>query len=209
MKLLLVVATRAEIAPLLDYYHLDGEHFIQSQKFDVLITGVGIAATAFALGQHLNLAYHAVLNVGIAGSFDREISLGDLVNVSTDSFAELGAESGDDFIAIDELGFGKSNYTLAGGWIPDLPQVRAITVNTVHGSSSTIERILERLNPQIESMEGAAICYASEQLNIPALQIRSISNYVEHRNTAKWEIGLAIQSLNNWLINNLSLFLVK
>lgn len=209
MKLLLVVATRAEIAPLLDHYHLAGEDFIQSPKFDVLITGVGITATAFALGQRLNLDYRIVLNVGIAGSFDEGIAIGSLVNVSEDSFAELGAESGNDFISIDELGFGKSSYTLAGGWIPDLPQVRAITVNTVHGNTTTIERILQRLNPQVESMEGAAACYACEQLNIPALQIRSISNYVEYRNTAKWEVGLAIQSLNSWLINNLSLFLVK
>lgn len=209
MKLLLVVATRAEIAPLLDHYHLAGGNFIQSSKFDILITGVGITATAFALGQYLNHDYHAVLNIGIAGSFDREIALGDLVNVSADSFAELGAENGDDFISIDELGLGKSSYALSGSWIPDLPQARAITVNTVHGNTTTIARILKRLNPQVESMEGAAICYACAQLNIPALQIRSISNYVEHRNTANWKIGLAIQSLNNWLISNLSLFLVK
>ncbi|MCY1528458.1 Futalosine hydrolase [compost metagenome] len=54
-------------------------------------------------------------------------------------------------------------------------------------------------------MEGAAVFYAAEQLHIPSAQIRCISNYVEKRNREKWEIGLAIANLNEWLVKYLNI----
>lgn len=203
MKLLLVVATKAEVAPLFAEYNLPDQDFVQTSKFDVLITGVGMTATAFALGQHLNPHYHLVLNVGIAGSFDQTIELGGLVQITSDTFAELGAENGDQFIPIDELGFGQSTYTLDSSFIPDLLQVKGITVNKVHGNTSSIALLQKRLAVQTESMEGAAVCYACAQLNISLLQVRSISNYIEQRNKANWKIELAIKNLHHWLINYL------
>jgi futalosine hydrolase len=50
MKILLVAATRAEISILLEHFNLTDGNFITSENFDVLITGVGMTATAFALG---------------------------------------------------------------------------------------------------------------------------------------------------------------
>lgn len=45
-------------------------------------------------------------------------------------------------------------------------------------------------------MEGAAVFYVANQLNIPAIQIRSISNYVEPRDRANWKIQEALSSLS-------------
>ena len=39
----------------------------------------------------------------------------------------------------------------------NLNHVKAITVNTVHGNEDSISKIINRLNPDIETMEGAAI----------------------------------------------------
>jgi futalosine hydrolase len=47
-------------------------------------------------------------------------------------------------------------------------------------------------------MEGAAVFYVCLNENIPVLQIRSISNYVEDRDTTKWDIPLAIKQLNKF-----------
>ena len=73
-------------------------------------------------------------------------------------------------------------------------------MNCVTGSEKSIKNLIKRLNPTTESMEGAAVFYASKQLNIDCLQIRSISNYVEPRNKDNWKIGLAIKNLNDWAI---------
>ncbi len=201
MKLLVVAATQAEIAPTLAHFGIASNSFIETENFDVLITGVGMVATAFSLGKQLSNQYNLVLNVGIAGSFDREISLGEVVNITHDTFAELGAEDHDNFITLPQLGFGENTFSSTNEIVLDLKKMKGITVNKVHGNAQSIEKTIQRYQPEIESMEGAAIFYACQQLNIPALQIRSISNYVEPRNRESWQIGLAVKNLNDWLVD--------
>lgn len=208
MKILLVAATRAEIALLATHFHLPDQDFVRTKDFDILVTGVGMTATAFALGKHLSNHYKLVLNLGIAGTFNHNIPLGTLVNVTTDEFAELGAENGPDFLSIEELGFGKSKYTAINNLLHDgvekLQKVHGITVNKVHGDENSILKVINQSNPTVESMEGAAVIYACEKEAIPCLQVRSISNYVEPRNKEKWQIGLAIKNLNEWAIGFLT-----
>lgn len=214
MKILVVAATRAELAGCCTVFELAEGNFIETPHFDLLITGVGMTATAFAMGHHLSAAgqYKLVINLGIAGCFDREIPLGSLVNIVSDEFSELGAENKDEFLTIDELGFGTGKYN--GKAIPSsvnlpallsgLPEVNGITVNKVHGNKESIQVITNRLHPVTESMEGAAVFYCCTQLNIPCIQVRSISNYVEERNRDNWKIGLAIKNLNDWAIKFLT-----
>jgi futalosine hydrolase len=176
----------------------------------LLITGVGMTATAFALGRHLaNNRYDLAINVGIAGSFDRNIPLGEVVEVVQDTFTELGAEDDNRFITLDALGFGQTVYKTSAR-VADfytgqtLWPVTAATVNTVHGSTTSIEQLHRRATPQLESMEGAAFFYACEQAGVPALQIRAVSNYVEKRNRDAWKIGLAVKNLNTFAVSLLS-----
>ena len=200
MKTLIVAATKAELSFFYQHYNLPDADFVESKNFDLLITGVGMVATAFALGKHLSSKYNLVVNFGIAGSFDRDMALGTVLNITEDTFAELGAENGDEFLTISDLGFGENHYTSKTQKILSLPKAKGITVNCVTGSEKSIKNLIKRLNPATESMEGAAVFYASKQLNIDCLQIRSISNYVEPRNKDNWKIGLAIKNLNDWAI---------
>src|SRR5690606_17485859 len=82
--------------------------------------------------------------------------------------------------------------------VSNLRQCRGITVNTVHGDDPTIGKVVERLSPHVESMEGAAVFQAAQRFGIPALQVRAISNYVERRNKANWQLTPAIANLNSW-----------
>ena len=201
--------------PALTIFKSDSDNYRdESPKSEILITGVGMVATAFALGRHLAINdYDLAINLGIAGSVDRNIELGEVVEIKEDILAELGAEDDADFIPIDKLGFGTGMFypgtclaELNGNHF-NLKRVKAITVNTVHGNEATIKRISDRLNPQLESMEGAAFFYACEQFNIPSLQIRAVSNYVEKRNRDNWKIGLAIKNLNNFASEFFRLYL--
>lgn len=208
MKTLVVAATFPEVSGLCEHFLLKEGRLMYTSNFDVLITGVGMTATAFALGRTLNSSYSQVLNLGIAGTYQRSIPLGTLVQVTQDIFSELGAESPAGFLTIETLGFGKSHFQEINPEVPfqtDLQQVNGITVNRVHGTKESIKETKDRLNPDTESMEGAAVFYACEQTGIPCLQIRSISNYVEERNTATWEIGKSIRNLNAWAIRFLTI----
>ena len=209
MKILLVAATKAEIDPFLSYYAFDAEtpfeKIIGDHQLNILITGVGMVATAFSMAKTLSVQnYNLAINAGIAGSFKPSLKPGEICLVKEDTFAELGAEDGNDFLPLDKLGFGKSSYSPVESEKFSkhklLKQVNAITVNTVHGSEESIQKITTRLNPDIESMEGAAFYFSCEQFQIPSLQVRAISNYVERRNRDNWHIELAIKELNNYLI---------
>jgi futalosine hydrolase len=201
MRTLVVAATIDEVRSIYEHFSLPSAHFAEGPGFDILIAGVGMTATAFALGKNLSSAYAQVLNIGIAGAFDRSIPLGSLVYISKDIFSELGAEDKTTFISIDELGFGESVMEIPkmeNSHLDSLAQGTGITVNTVHGNAESIKKVISRLNPTVESMEGAAVLYACRQIKIPCIQVRAISNYVEERNKASWKIGLAIKNLNDW-----------
>ena len=205
MKILLVAATSAEIAPLLTKHFLGqntdsftlGKHHV-----NVLLTGVGMVSTAFALGQELaKKEYDLALNAGIGGSFDRSIPLGKVLHITDDTFAELGAEDAHDLITIDTLGFG-TQYTQAleppapFPFLEKIQKASAITVNKVHGHASSIATTTSKYHVQVESMEGAAFFYSCAQAKLPSIQLRAISNWVEPRNRDAWNIPLAIANLN-------------
>lgn len=204
MKTLLVAATIFELKGLLHYFNLPASNLIENETFDVLITGVGMTATAFALGRQLKPGkYNLVLNLGIAGSFNPDCKPGEVIHIIEDILSELGAEGENSFIPINELGFGESTFRPLSperSLYPTLKTGRGITVNTVHGQQRSIDAVKTRLSPDVESMEGAAVIYACKQLNIPCIQVRSISNYVEIRNKANWNVPLAIENLNRWAI---------
>ncbi len=196
MRPLIVAATDAEIAPSID--------FLKRLQIPYLTTGVGMTATAYQLGKSITqIRPDYILNVGIGGALDKDIPLGTVVQVTKDSFSELGAEDGELFLPIEELGFGKSVFIPSTPSLASPPQLAlhtGITVNTVHGNEQSILLLKARLSSAtIETMEGAAVFFVSEAENIPCLQIRAISNYVEKRNRQAWEIPLAIKNLNMWL----------
>jgi futalosine hydrolase len=196
MTILVVAATDLEI-PLLASGPR-GQHSV-----DVLVTGVGMVATAAQTARRLAQArYDLALNFGLCGSFDRSLGLGTVVHITSDRLSELGAEDGDSFVSMRALGLASEDDIVNGappenGPLGLLPRVTAITVNTVHGNDRTIEEIVRRCRPQVESMEGAAFAYACTISSVPYAQVRAVSNVVERRNRDAWRLDLAIGNLND------------
>ncbi|MBT5858647.1 MAG: futalosine hydrolase [Flavobacteriales bacterium] len=182
MKTLIVAATNSEIT----------SETIKS--LPNLITGVGMVNTAINLTKELvENEYDIVVNIGVSGSFSSDILIGDVVEVVEDSFSEIGFENGVSFSEFSELNV-KTSYEINGK--TTLRKVKSITVNTVHGNEKSIDEIVKTLNPDIESMEGAAVFQVCKKFKIPCVQIRSISNKVEIRNKENWNLELAISNLN-------------
>jgi futalosine hydrolase len=207
MKILVVSATPFEIAPLLEQMkELRPEGRISSGKYaghliDFLVTGIGMTATAYFTGKALNDSYEFAMNLGVCGSFNRNLELGTVVNIYEDQFSELGAEDGEAFLSLADLRLEgvsriRNNSGALNVEIEKLPKVNGITVNTTHGNEASIEKAWSRFRPYVESMEGAAFMFACEQERIPYVQIRAVSNYVERRNREAWNLPLAIKNLN-------------
>jgi len=213
-NILIVAATKFEIKPLLNKiglsdtyiqtgYMYDGEY--NNTRIDILITGVGMVNTAYTMARYINSNYDYCINAGVAGSFNYDIEIGEVVNVVKDELCEMGAENDNDFIKWEDMALGgKSVFsyeditTLAN--VNALKKVKGITVNTVHGNTSSIMKVKQLFSPDVESMEGAAFFRSCERSIDYAVQIRAISNYVEKRDKNKWNMPLAINNLNETLI---------
>lgn len=191
-RILLVAATEGEL-PMLDWAKL------RKLSISTVATGVGMVATTFALRKELQeVHFDLVINLGIAGSFTDQIALGEVVQVSSDRLVELGVEDHDRFIPADEMNLVHSNDLRfqSNKTVENLKSVNGITVNRVHGSESSIQKIVEQFNPEVESMEGAAVAYVCSKMSVDWVQLRSISNKVEPRNRDAWNIPLAIENLH-------------
>ncbi len=206
MDLLIIAATEGEIK------HIPASPFRRAFNPHILITGVGMVAATYALTKHLQSnEYDLVLQIGVAGSYDRSLQLGDLVFVTSDQYADFGAEDHEQYLDIFEMGLlDKNSDPFTDGrlftiLLPvhnhiKLPQVCGLTVNTVSGKESTIERRTEKFGCAIESMEGAAFHEVCLRENVPFAQVRAISNYVTPRDKSQWRMKEAIDNLNQWLV---------
>lgn len=179
---------------------------VDGENTDALITGVGIHATSFHLGRILALhSYDFAFNIGLAGALAGDLELGQVVEVVSDEFGDLGAEDHENYLDIFQLGFaGKEEFPYVNGVLMPaktgagslgIRQVKGVTVNTVHGETGSILRFKKRSRADIETMEGAAFFYSCTAMKLPALQIRAISNYVEARNRNTWKVKEALEAL--------------
>jgi futalosine hydrolase len=224
MKLLIISATSIEIKPLINglvkgrvlQHHVTRYRYKQ-YDIDLLITGVGMVPTAvftsIVLGKY---KYDVVFNVGICGSFNRDIPLGTVLNIASDCLPETGAEDGEHFLSLIDLKLlDQDEFPFNGGklindsifdsnLINGLLIATGVTVNTVHGNSLNIDAFLKRQQVDIESMEGAAFMFSCKLHKNRHIQIRSVSNYIEDRDVSKWDIPLAVQNLNQFLFELLN-----
>jgi len=155
-----------------------------------------------------NLKPDLAINIGIAGSFKEKIKIGDVVVPVEDCFGDAGIEDGSRFLTLAEAGLTdpdifpfKSNRIEADNYfvreaIKIMKPVKAITVNTASGLQQTIDRLIKKYNPDIETMEGATFFYICSGEKIPFLALRSTSNKVEPRNKDNWNIPLALENLS-------------
>lgn len=164
------------------------------------VTGVGMVNTALHLTLMLGAdRFDLAVNLGIAGSFDPSIAIGEVVQVKEDRIAWLGAEDRNGFIRAEEMGLCPLQEVVfnATATAEILRQVNAITVNMAHGSAASIRRAVSTYAPQTESMEGAAFFRVCEHFAVKSMQIRAISNRVEPRNRDAWNIPLALNNLTS------------
>lgn len=201
MKVLIVAATEFEIKPLIE----------TQKKAEILITGIGSSATIYHLTKRL-LTHHydLVILAGIAGMFRGRFTLGAVVAVKEDAFADLGIEEKDELRTLFEYGFlDKNEFPFSDGKLVNpsvilekipLPAATAITVNMVSDNFVHNENFRQKYHADIESMEGAAFHYVCLQQKISFLQVRSISNVVGERDKSRWAVDSAIRNLNNELI---------
>ncbi len=197
--------------------HLE-QHFTQTEgiykknnlEISLSICGVGLVNTAIHTTKLMMKDSDLIILMGLGGAFNRNLNLGDVVNVTEETFGDLGAEDQDgtllsahDLKLIDPNKFpftdGKITNTSASDF-SFLPTATAISVNKVSGSQTSIDLISDKYDVDIENMEGAAFFQVCRTFRRRFLELRAISNYVEPRNRDSWQIELALKNLSEVVI---------
>lgn len=213
--ILIVAATNFEIATITKNVSIKQGEVVpirNTKGLDlfVLVTGIGAAPTAYHLGKALERNnIRLVVNLGIAGAYTKDLTIGDVTIVTHDLFADYGIDDNGQFKTLSQQSLIKLNsFPYTDGWLfnstdssivkidaSQLKRVKAITVSTATGSTPLIDKWRKLYNPDIETMEGAAIFYSCLQAKIPFVCLRAISNRVEPRNKDAWNMPLAISNL--------------
>jgi futalosine hydrolase len=178
-------------------------------RFVVELAGVGAPSAAASTALALAAAgdYRLVISAGIGGGFAEVAALESVVVADAIIAADLGAETAEGFSSVDELGFGSSKIAVNVATAQRLVQaLRAagqtavagpiLTVSTATGTAATAERLAKRVpGAAAEAMEGYGVAVAANRLELPTMEIRTISNAVGPRDRAAWRIKEALQAL--------------
>jgi futalosine hydrolase len=174
---------------------------------DVHAVGVGPAAAAAGTAWLLarEPGYSAVVSAGIGGGFADRIDPGGVALASSSIAADLGAESPDGYLPLDELGFGTVRYPCDPALLAALREAlpgavtgAVLTVSTVTGSAATARALLGRYPDSVaEGMEGFGVASAATRAGTGFVELRAISNPVGPRDRSAWRIPQALATLTS------------
>lgn len=179
------------------------------------------AATAVMIERHRP---QLVINTGCAGAYlGSGLSVGNLVVASEETLADEGvivSEGWRDlrYMSLPSLDLGghpcfntiplskhasEKAMQLADFYGVFLMRGRFATVSTCSGTSQRGDQLSTLWNAIAENMEGAAVAQVCRRYGLDCLEIRGISNLVEERDMEKWEIRLAVEVAQRFILKYL------
>jgi futalosine hydrolase len=183
-----------------------------SIPYEALVTGVGLVETAYVLTSRLARSVESlqgIIHFGIAGSYlysdGSSAEMLDICLADEEILGDLGIchqNRIEPFVA-PELGI-KDHFLLdrqlLNMTIVFLKQHniickkgRFITVNSASGTRERGKMLVEQFQGLCENMEGAAVARVCAAFGQPCLELRCISNFVEDRDSGRWELKKACQ----------------
>jgi futalosine hydrolase len=180
---------------------------------------VNAAAAAAALLERFTPGL--VIITGCAGAYAGSgLSVGDLVLASTEVFGDEGVLTPSGWEPLRLMGIpvlerhGKSYYNEFPLSLPTTEQAmqlakalgvtarrgRFVTVSTCSGTTVRGDELASRFGGMCENMEGAAIAQVALAYGVDCIEIRGISNMVEDRDPAAWNIPLAVEQAQRFIV---------
>ena len=215
MRVIITAATNGEWMP--SFQKINPAYAGTNKRFSVGFheSGIGLLASSVSLMKmFVQETPSLIIQVGIAGCFDKKIPLGKVFAVKDDFAGDIGVMENKVWKDLFDLKLDKPNdapyekKSLPNPWLSQynllkLPTKKGVTINTISTDKNKIDLYSGRYKASLESMEGAHLHYIGRDLNIPFIQIRAVSNYVGERNKAKWNMQEAIYNLNETLLQYL------
>ena len=212
MKVIITAATTGEWMP--SFLDISSLYTHNSDRLKVIFhqSGVGMLSCAVSLTRLIfEERPDLIIQAGIAGTYNSKIPLGKVFVINEENLGDIGVEEENKWKDIFDLKLEKSSYhpfekrKLPNQWLKKfnllkLPVANGITINEISTDLERIQQLIKKYNASLESMEGAVLHYVCREMNIPFLQIRSVSNYVGERDKTKWLLKESIENLNKTLL---------
>ncbi len=162
-----------------------------------------------------------VINTGCAGAYpDSGLSVGDLALASGELFGDEGVLTPEGWKSLECIGipvlerkgnryfneiplsFSAAEQAMRLASAIDIPlrRGRFVTVSTCSGTTARGQELQARFGGICENMEGAAIAQVAMQYNVDCLEVRGISNMVEDRDLTRWDIPLAVERAQRFIL---------
>lgn len=214
-RLLLAVASQNELETVFDALGLPREEIPPAWKtkeidaVTIVHTGVGKTNAAGAVSRELTLAegdraqYSAVLSVGLAGSYDLSLKLGDTVLGLDHVLLDEGTISDGGWVTLERAGWARTVITANKGKLfKQLAkhvdhQGNIGTVSTISGTDRRMEIYKKRFEVMLEVMESAAIAEVCDKFAIEYVDLRVVSNYCGSRNPDTHDFPKALETLRD------------
>ncbi len=200
--ILVVCATEFEMQALADLVTPEQDEWMS------LVTGVGMVETVLSLSRFLEQPanknkFQRVLNFGVAGAYLRvDEDNADLLEIclaENEFFGDFGICHPDHMEPLAEHLVHRTTYKLDVNLLnkaeallskESLHSMRGnfVTVCGVSGTKSRGDIFCSQYDGLCENMEGAAVARVCEAFNLPLLEMRSISNFVEDRDLTRWKL---------------------
>ena len=180
------------------------------------VTGIGKVNTAVAVTALLErFEPELLINTGCAGAYRGSgLALGDLAIATAEVFGDEGVLALDGWHPLELTGIpvveksGDHYYNRfpLTRWALDkalhvaettgvsLLQGTFVTVSTVSGTLERGEELYRRFGGICENMEGGAAAQVALLYGVDCMEIRGVSNSVEDRDPARWDIPLAVEA---------------
>ncbi|MBI1922262.1 MAG: futalosine hydrolase [Geobacter sp.] len=186
------------------------------------ITGIGkvnAASACTALIRHFKPGL--IVNAGCAGAFPGSgMTVGDLAIATTEIYGDEGVLTPDGWQPMDLIGiplatrnersffnefplslqFSSMAMKLADGLGVPLKRGKFVTVSTCSGTLARGEELHRRFGALCENMEGAAVAHVAMLYGVDCMELRGISNLVEDRDLSGWNIPLAVERAQRFLL---------
>ncbi len=177
--------------------HLGPKTFIIGNVGDVRVVAMqcGIGKVNAAIGGTLLISRYspdAVINTGVAGAGDNQVSVGDVVVGERVAYHDVWCGPESEFNAVQGLPLYYAGSTLLINALPESERIRCGLICSGDWFVDTMERVLDikKIYPEVLAvdMESGSLAQTCHVLGVPFLSMRVISDspMASHDNTADY-----------------------
>lgn len=192
------------------------------------VTGIGKVNTAWKttllLERYLGKRPACIINTGCCGAYPGSgLEIGDLAAATSDLYGDEGVQTPHGWLSMAAIDLPTMRHKgiryfnefplslercekamrLAAKLGIPMKRGRFVTLSTCSGTTERGIELAGRFNAIAENMEGAAVAQLAIAGDIPCMEIRGVSNQVEDRDLSRWNIPLAVETAQRFLLRYL------